>query len=121
VCEAPERLTFGALAVGKDFGNEDPDDRSLADGVGGDEGEDAHRHDQVVPREESPGGQTQRGDVAERADIEKSAAAEPVNEPEADKRKNQIGQADADGLQQCCLGRQTGEVQRCAAQSRESR
>ena len=48
--EAAERLAFGAMAVGKDFGNENPDDRSLTDGVRGDEGEDADRHDGIDAR-----------------------------------------------------------------------
>ncbi len=43
--EAAQGLTFGAVAIGKYFGDEDPDHRSLADGVGGDEGENAHGHD----------------------------------------------------------------------------
>src|ERR1022692_140813 len=51
-------------------------------------------------RKESPCNQPERGDVAERANIKKSAPAQPVNQPEADKGENKIGDANADRLQQ---------------------
>src|ERR1039457_1371981 len=49
---------------------------------------------------EGPGDETQRGNVAERADIEKSTPSQPVNQPEADKGENEIGDANPDGLQE---------------------
>src|SRR5258708_28569623 len=49
---------------------------------------------------ERPGNQAERRDIAERSDIEQCAAAQPVNQPESDERKNEIGNADADRLQQ---------------------
>src|SRR5579872_1161751 len=99
------------MAVGENFGNEDPDDRALADGVGGDEGEDAGRDNGNMCGEKSPGSQAERGDVAERSDIEKSAAAKAVDQPESDKSEDEIGKADADGLQQCGLCPQAGEFE----------
>ena len=97
MCETAEGLTFRTLTVGKDFGNENPDDRALSNSVRSDKGEDANRHDGVMLREEGPSHQTERGDVAERADIEQGAAAEPVDEPEANECEDQIGDADAKG------------------------
>ena len=57
VRETAESLAFGAMAIGKNLGDENPDHRSLSDGVSGDEGENADRHDGVVLREEGPGRQ----------------------------------------------------------------
>ncbi len=88
------------MAIGKYFGDENPDHCSLADRVCGDEGEDANRHDQEVTGKESPCDQAKRSNVADRADIKKSAPAQPVNQPESDKSENQIRDADADRLQQ---------------------
>jgi len=109
VCEAAEGLTLRTMTVGKYLGDENPDDRSLANGVRGDEGEDTNRHDAVMLRKKSPGNQTERADVSERADKEKRAATQPVNEPEADKRENEIGEADANGLQQRGFRAQPGK------------
>ena len=64
----PSACPSARWRFGKDLRDEHPDDRALADGVGGDEGEDARGDDGVVLREESPGGEPERGDVAERAD-----------------------------------------------------
>src|SRR5271169_2012582 len=58
---------------------------------------------------ECPGDQTERSDIAEGADIKKGAPPEPVNQPEADESENQIGDANADGLQQCGLCAKAGE------------
>ena len=109
--EAAESLAFGAMAVGENFGDEDPDDGALADSVGGDEGEDAGGHDGIVLREEGPCRQAERGDVSEGTDVEKSAAAEAVDQPEPDKSKNQICDADADGLQERGFGAESGEFE----------
>src|ERR1700676_4946091 len=109
VRKAAEGLTFGTMAVGKYLGDENPDDRSLANGVRGDEGEDTNRHDAVMLRKKSPGNQTERADVSERADNEKRAATQPVNEPKANKREDEIGQADANGLQQRGFRAQPGK------------
>jgi hypothetical protein len=53
-----------------------------------------------VAGKEGPCREAKRSDVAERADIKKSAPAQPVNQPESDKSENQIGDANADRLQQ---------------------
>ena len=60
--------------------------------------------------EESPGRQAQRDDVAERANIEQRAAAQPVNQPESDEGENQVGHADSDGLQERGLGAEAGKL-----------
>ena len=98
--EAAEGLALGAMPVGKYLGDKNPDDRSLADGVGRDEGEDADRHQRKMIGKKGPGDQAERNDVTERANIKQRAPAQPVNQPESDKSENQIGDADADGLQQ---------------------
>src|SRR5579863_10344232 len=54
VGETAEGLTFGAMAVGEYLRDKDPDDSSLADGVGSDEGEDADRHDREMLGEKRP-------------------------------------------------------------------
>src|SRR5271163_638991 len=106
---AAHTLPFRAMAIGKYFGDENPDHRSLADRVRGDEGEDANRHDQEVTGKESPRDQPERSDVADRADIKKSAPADPVNQPESDKGENQIRDADANRLQQRSLSGESGQ------------
>ena len=89
-----------ADAVRKDFRYEHPDHSALADGMRGDERENARRHDGVMLGEERPGGQAKRRDVAERADIEQRAAPQSVDQPQPDEREDQVGDAYADGLQQ---------------------
>src|SRR5579863_10497896 len=98
VREAAKRLTFRAMTIRKYFGNENPDDRSLADRVGSNKSEDANWNDGKMTCKESPRDQAERGDVAERTNIKKRATAQPVNQPEPDKRENEIGDSDADGL-----------------------
>ena len=109
VREAAERLALGALPIRKDLRNKHPNDRALTDGMRGDEGEDTNRHDAVVLGKKSPGNQTERADVSERADKEKRAATEPVNQPEADEGENQVGQPNPDGLQQGGLCSEAGK------------
>jgi len=58
---------------------------------------------------ESPGNRSQRCDVTERANKEQRAAAQPVNEPQANKGENEIGNTDADGLQQRGFRTQAGK------------
>ena len=99
--ETAERLAFGAVAVGEDLRNEHPNNRPLAHGVRGDERKDAPRHNGVVLREKRPCCQPQRRDIAKRADVEQRAPAEPVNQPEAHEGEDQVGDANADGLEQC--------------------
>ena len=100
VREAAEALTFRAMTVGKYLRDENPDDRTLTDRVGGDEGEDTNGDDREMLRKEGPGNQTKGRDVAERANKEKRSAAQPVNQPKADKGEDEISDADADGLEQ---------------------
>src|SRR5438876_4501674 len=109
VREAAERLAFGAMTVGKYFGDEYPNDRSLTDRVRGDKGENTNRHDREMLSKESPGNQTERSDVAERSNKKKRAATQPVNEPEADKSEHEISDADADGLEQRRFRSQPGK------------
>src|SRR5580692_3461191 len=108
VREAAESLALCTMAIGKYLGDEYPDHRALANGVGGDESEDADRDDRIMIGKECPGYEPERGDVTERADIEKRAPAEAIDQPEADERENQIGDADADGLQQRGLSAEAG-------------
>ena len=93
---AAQALALGAMAIGKYFGDKNPNYGSLTDRVCGDEGEDANRHDQEVTGKESPCDQAKRSDVSDRADIKKSAPAQPVNQPESDKSENQIGEPNSD-------------------------
>ncbi len=81
VRETAQSLAFRAMAVGENFGDENPDHRSLSNRVCGNERENADRHNGVVLGEKSPGHKSEREDVAERSDVEKSPAAEPVNQP----------------------------------------
>src|ERR1700686_3436397 len=69
---------------------------------------------------ERPGDQTKGGDIAERANVEERSPAQAVDQPEADKGENEIGDADPDGLQQsgfCAEAREFKdagrEVQNC--------
>lgn len=98
--EAAERLTFCSKPVRKNFRNEHPDDRALADGVRGDEGKDARRHDGEVFSKERPRAQSERPDVAERSDVEQRASTEAINQPQADEREDKVRHANTDGLQQ---------------------
>src|SRR5271157_4443615 len=98
--EAAQGLTFGAMPVRKYFGNKNPDHGSLTDRVRGDEGKNANRHDSKMLSKEGPGHQAERGNIAERANKQKRAPSQSVNQPESDKGKNKIGSADADRLQQ---------------------
>ncbi len=47
VRETAQTLPFGTMTVGKDFGNENPNDRAFADGMSGDEGKNASRNDRI--------------------------------------------------------------------------
>ena len=49
---AAQALALGAMAIGKYFGDKNPNYGSLTDRVCGDEGEDANRHDQEVTGKE---------------------------------------------------------------------
>lgn len=69
VREAAQRLTLRAMTIGKYLRNKHPNDGALADCVGSDEGEDAHRHDREMIAEKGPGHEAERGDVAERTDV----------------------------------------------------
>src|SRR5262249_55270752 len=111
VRKAAESLAFCAIAIGKYFRDENPDHGSLSDGMGGDEGKDACRHDAVVSGKESPGNETERSDVAVRANKQKRAAPEPVDQPESDEGKDQIGQANANRLQQRGFGAESCEFE----------
>src|SRR5262245_24194723 len=108
--EAAERLSFGPMPVGKDLGDEHPNDCSLPDGVGRDEAEQACGHYRKMLGEECPGGETERQDVSERADVEQRAPAQAVDEPETDEGEDQVGQADADRLKQGGPGAEAGQL-----------
>src|SRR5208337_2576807 len=98
--EAAQGLTFSAMPVWKYLGNKNPDDRCLPDGVRSNEGKNADWHDRKMLSKKRPGHQSERADVAERANKKKRASSQSVNQPEANKGKNEIGNADADRLQQ---------------------
>ena len=68
--------------------------------MGGDEREDAERDDRKRLGIERPRAQPERGDIAERPDVEEGAASEAVDEPETDVGEDEVGDADADGLEQ---------------------
>ena len=81
VGEAAQSLALRPMAVGENLGDENPDYRSLSNRVCGNERENADRHNGVVLGEKSPGHKAERENVAERSDIEKSPAAEAVDQP----------------------------------------
>src|ERR1041385_5972277 len=111
VCRAAERLARRAVGVGEDLGDQNPDHGALADRVRRDKGEDAGRHDGDVAGIEGPRAEAERRDVAERADEQQRAPAEPVDEPEADEGEDEVRDADADRLQQRRLLAETGEAE----------
>ena len=74
-----------------------------------DEREDAGRNDRKVAREERPGAQAQRGNVAVAAERQKCFASDPVDQGEAGEGEHQIGDADAHRLEQGGLRAQTGQ------------
>src|SRR5207248_2072949 len=80
--EAAQCLALGTMAVGKDFGNKNPDNSTLADGMGGDEGENARGDDSVMLRKEGPRGQAERTNVAKGADVEQGAPPQPIDQPQ---------------------------------------
>jgi hypothetical protein len=55
MCEASKTLTFGAMSIGKDLGDEDPDHRALTNRVRGDKGKNANGNDRVMRLKKSPG------------------------------------------------------------------
>src|SRR5690348_17477638 len=61
--------------------------------------------------EECPRAQTEGCDVAERSDREQSSAAQSIDQPQSDESENEIGDADSDRLQQCCLGAESGHLE----------
>src|SRR5580698_1200568 len=81
--ETAQRLAFRTMPVGKYLRDENPDNRSLTNRVGGDEGEDAYRHNGVMIGKKSPGHKAERGNISERADVEQRAAAETIDQPES--------------------------------------
>src|ERR1019366_2522050 len=109
VRKTAQRLAFNTKLVWKYFRDEHPDDRPLTDGVGGDEAKDANGNNRKMFSKERPSDQSQREDVTKRADIEQRAPPQTINEPQPKKSENQVGQADADGLQQRGFGTQTGQ------------
>src|SRR5579864_1796557 len=88
------------MTIGKYFRDKNPNNRSLPDRVRGNEGEDTNRHERKMLGKEGPCHEAERSDVAKRSDIKKRAPAQPVNQPQADKSKDEIGHANSDGLQQ---------------------
>ena len=114
--EAAESLAFRAMAVGENFRDENPDHRSLSNRVCGNERENAYRHDDIVLGEKPPGHKAEREDVAEGSDVEKSPAAETVDQPKPDKREYQVSETDADGLQQRCFRRQSSEFKNAGSE-----
>ena len=64
-----------------------------------------------MSREERPRHHAERRDVAERPDVEQRAAAQAIDEPEADEREHQVRHTDADRLQQRGLVTEAGELE----------
>src|SRR5450631_1072243 len=94
VRRAAQRLSFGSLTIRENFGDKNPYNGALPDGVCGNERENTYRHQSVMPRKERPRDQSERCDVSERSDEQKRPATAPINEPQPDKCKDQIGHAD---------------------------
>src|SRR5208337_2034360 len=97
------------MTIGEYLGDENPDDRALTNRMRCDERENTNRHDRKTLGKEGPRHQAKRSDVAERADNQERSSAKPVNQPKADEGKDQIGDADADRLQQCGVRTQTSQ------------
>src|SRR5438445_4591234 len=97
---AAERLARRPVLVREYLGDQNPDHRALTDGVRRDESKNAGGHDRVVMREERPGAESQRRDISVGANRQQRAAPEAVDQPEADEGEDEIGDADADGLEQ---------------------
>ena len=104
-----QRLALCPVTIRENLGNEDPDNGTLTDRMGSDEGKDAKRDDAKVFGEKGPGTQTERHDVAKGSDVEKSPPAESINEPESEKGEDQIGDSNSNGLKQSCLFIESGE------------
>jgi hypothetical protein len=70
--------------------------------------------------EESPGHQSQRADIPERADEQKRATSQAIDEPKPYEGKHEIGEPDADRLKQSRFGSQSGEFEdaRCEIENR---
>jgi len=120
VGEAAERLALRPVTVRENLRDQDPDDRSLSDRVRCNERKHARGNDGKRFGEERPRTKAERGDVAKRADVKQGAATEAVDQPEADESKDQVGDPDADRLEQCRFLPQTGELEnaRCEIQDR---
>src|SRR5438046_671735 len=97
------------MAGWKNLGDEHPDHGALSDGVRGDKRKNARRDNGKMSAEKSPGGQPERKDVAEGADVKQRAAAKAINQPEPDESENKIGHADAHGLEQRGFRAQAGQ------------
>ena len=121
--ETAQGLPAGADAVGEDLADEDPDDRALAEGVRDDEEHEACqdddaagsrgrrdvRGDSVVRLDgfhhggkraavgvEGPGGAAQAGDVADRSGQHQLAAAEAIDERQAQHGEDEVHDAQHD-------------------------
>ena len=111
VRRAADRLAGGPVGVREDLRDEDPDHGPLADGMGGDEGEDAGRHDRKIAGRKCPRTQPQRNDVAQRSDHQQRPPAEPIDEPQAHEREHEVRDADADRLQKRRLLAHAGQFE----------
>src|SRR5262249_9788643 len=120
MCKTAQRLPLRAMAIGKYFGNQYPHDRTLPDRMCRNESEDTHWHNCKMPGKKRPGDKPQRNDVAQRTHVEQRSPAHPIDEPQTCKGKYEIGNANADRLEQCSLLTQAGhfkntrsEIQDC--------
>ena len=84
----------------KDLRNQNPYHSTLPNRVSGDECENTSSYDAVRLRKIGVGAKSQRDDVTCRANVQQSAAAETVDQPEPDKRKDQIGDSNPKRLKQ---------------------
>ena len=80
-----EALSFGADVGGEDFGEVDPDDGSLRDGEGDDEGyEEDQEHVEMLVGVEDPGDSGEGETAAYGSDEEERFAADLVDDGDAD-------------------------------------
>src|SRR5208337_581140 len=78
-------------------------------GVRSHKSKDASRDNSQMRGEERPGSEPERKDVADRPNEQQRATAQPVYQAQAHKSKNEIGHANADGLEQGGFGAQPGQ------------
>ena len=110
---AAQRLAVSAHFVGKNFGNENPDDRALPDSVRSDEHKQPQRHHDAAERfgKKRESHSRQGNNVADAADVHQKTAPLLVNQRQTHHGKNEVHQADACGREQGCVVAHAGHVE----------